>query len=191
MTEAQPVYITDPDWPAHVRAFWFETLGPEQWFIKDVDVDKKITATFQQLYEELAVRPEHCPITTGADALALIIVLDQFPRNMFRDTPRAFATDDVALRLAEEAVAAGLDKTLSARECQFLYMPFQHSEDAAVHVRSIALYEALGLDSVLEFAQRHKQVIDRYGRFPHRNLVLGRCSTKAELDYLEQPGSGF
>ncbi len=191
MADIPSVNSSDPSWPSQVRAFWFETLGPEVWFIKDVVLDQKITAIYQPLFESLIAASDQLRATTAADTLALIIVLDQFPRNMFRDTPRAFASDDVALRLAEEAIAKRLDNELSARECQFLYMPFQHSEDADVQARSIALYEALGLDGALDFARRHKQVIDRFGRFPHRNRVLGRTSTEAEVAYLDQPGSGF
>jgi len=194
LEDAQKLRADNSTWPERVRKFWFETLGPEQWFIKDQALDWKITTSFQPLYEDLAVQSDQLRVTSATDTLSLIIVLDQFPRNMFRDTPRAFATDGVALRLAEEAIDAGLDNALSARERQFLYMPFQHSEDVEKHERSLTLYEGLSLESVLDFARRHKQVIDRFdrfGRFPHRNAILGRRSTDDELAYLKQPGSGF
>lgn len=181
----------DSTWPSQVWAYWFETLQPKDWFVKDNAIDVQIRQQFEPLYEDVIVRSDTLSATTALDTLALILVLDQFPRNMFRNTPRAFASDPVALRLSEEAIAQRLDQSLSARECQFLYMPFQHSEDKEVQVRSVALYEALGLDAALDFARRHKQVIDRFGRFPHRNAILGRASTEAERAYLAEPGSGF
>ncbi len=191
MADDRPVTANDPGWPTKVRAFWFERLGPEVWFIKDPRLDQKITIKFQSLYDSIFAKRDQLHATTSDDTLAMIIVLDQFPRNMFRDTQRAFASDNVALRLAEEAITLGLDKALDARACQFLYMPFQHSEEAGVQARSVVLYETLGLDGALDFARRHKHVIDRFGRFPHRNRVLDRTSTEAELAYLEQPGGGF
>jgi len=191
MAEDLPLTADHSGWPAEVIAFWFETLGPEVWFIKDVSLDQKITAKCQSLYAALFDDRNNLTATTAQDTLATIIVLDQFPRNMFRDTPQAFASDEVALRLAEEAIARGLDKQLDAVACQFLYMPFQHSEEAHVQTRSVKLYETLDLDGALNFARRHKWVIERFGRFPHRNLSLGRTSTKDEVDYLDQPGSGF
>lgn len=185
------VQFDDPLWPDKVIAFWFDTLGPDVWFIKDQAVDEQITSQFLSLYHALFDKKDQFVATTANDTLATIIVLDQFPRNMFRNSSRAFGSDDVALRLSDAAIAAELDHELSPRRCQFLYMPFQHSEDAAMQARSVALYEKLGLENALDFARRHKDVIDRFGRFPHRNRVLGRASTDAELAYLAEPGSGF
>jgi uncharacterized protein (DUF924 family) len=116
-------------------------------------------------------------------------VFDQFPRNMFRGTPEAFATDARALELADAAVAAGFDAHLGLHGRQFLYMPFMHSEDGAAQARCVALFGAMGSAELLGFAQSHKDIIDRFGRFPHRNAVLGRASTPAEIEFIKNtPG---
>ncbi|MHA1164911.1 MAG: DUF924 family protein, partial [Alphaproteobacteria bacterium] len=109
-------------------------------------------------------------------------------RNMFRGSTKTFMTDERALALAEETIAAGLDKKLTQQECSILYMPFQHSEDRDVQERSVALFEALGDAVQLDFARKHKTIIDRFGRFPHRNEILGRASSKQELEFLKEPG---
>lgn len=178
-------------WTQSVLSFWFDELGPEVWFIKDDGVDEKIRTRFSNLFQELSGQVNRLDVKTPEHALATVIVLDQFPRNMFRGEARSFATDGDALRLAKEAIARGFDKTLSDRERQFLYMPFQHAEDRGVQADSIKLYEQLDLPEVLDFARRHKQVIDEFGRFPHRNAIMGRPSTDDEKAYLEKPGSGF
>jgi len=113
-----------------------------------------------------------------------VIALDQFPRNMFRNSPRAFATDTLALSISLQAIAAGWDQQLTQQQRLFLYMPFQHSEDRAVQARSIELFTQLGLADNLDYAHRHKNIIDRFGRFPHRNAVLGRQSTTEELQFI-------
>lgn len=123
--------------------------------------------------------------------LAALIVLDQFPRNMFRDTPRAFATDPLALALARQMVDAGLDRDFSKDERMFLYLPFEHSEQAADQARCCALFALLEDSELLRYAQAHKDIIDRFGRFPHRNATLGRSSTHEEIEFLKQPGSSF
>lgn len=123
---------------------------------------------------------------TARGRLAAVIVLDQFPRNLFRNSPLAFASDASALALAVESVDAGLDETVSEDERGFLYMPFQHSEDAEQQARSVALFQRLGDEKSLKFAEQHKQVIDRFGRFPHRNEVLGRETTEEERAFLEK-----
>ncbi|MEJ2518190.1 MAG: DUF924 domain-containing protein, partial [Methyloceanibacter sp.] len=123
--------------------------------------------------------------------LAAILVLDQFPRNIYRGSPRAFATDEEALALSRDAIAAGADKELPPEQRAFLYMPFQHTETLADQRRSLELFEALGNPENLDFAARHYEIIERFGRFPHRNAVLGRVSTPEELAFLEQPGSSF
>lgn len=176
---------------AEVLKFWFDVLGPDGWFVKDAALDARITESFLTTYEDLSLRQADLHATTAHETLAQILVLDQFPRNMFRDTPRAFATDAVALRLSKEAIASRLDRILSPTERQFLYMPFQHSEDLEDQAQSVRLYEGLGLEGAISFARRHKDVIDQFGRFPHRNEILGRVSTPAEQAYLSTPGSGF
>jgi uncharacterized protein (DUF924 family) len=123
--------------------------------------------------------------------LAAVIVFDQFPRNMFRGTPRAFATDPLALALARQMVDAGLDRDFSKDERMFLYLPFEHSEQAGEQVRCCALFALLEDPELLRYAQSHKDIIDRFGRFPHRNVILERVSTPEEIEFLKQPGSSF
>lgn len=174
-----------------IVGFWFEALKPKDWFRRDDRIDAEIKARFGGLYEELkAGVPARWPTEPKA-ILAAILVLDQFPRNMFRDDARAFATDANALALAKLAIGEGVDARLTPEQRAFLYMPFQHSEDAGDQVRSLELFTALGNPLNLDFAQRHKAIIDRFGRFPHRNALLGRQSTEEELDFLQEPGSSF
>ena len=130
-------------------------------------------------------------LDTPEGYLAAIIVLDQFPRNMFRGDARAFATDEAGLELAKWAIAEGLDEKLTRDQLVFLYMPFQHSEDRDDQARAIALYAMLGKPLNLDFALRHQAVVDRFGRFPHRNALLGRASTEEEQAFLAEPGSSF
>ena len=171
------------DWAASILHYWFEELQPAAWFRKDERVDAAIGERFGALYERLAqIRPEQ--LTTALECIAAVIVLDQFPRNMFRGSPRAFATDALALSIAQHAIAAGLDQQLTPQQRLFLYMPLQHSEDRAVQARSIELFTQLGLAENLDYAQRHKDIVDRFGRFPHRNAVLGRDSTTEELQFV-------
>jgi len=128
--------------------------------------------------------------STPLAALALVVVLDQFSRNMFRGTPRAFVGDPAALAAAAGLIERGFDRVLSAQERTFTYMPFEHAEDIAAQRRSLALFEALDPND-MEYARRHHEIIARFGRFPHRNAVLGRESTPEEIEFLKQPGSLF
>ena len=171
------------DWAAQILRYWFEELQPEAWFRSDARVDAAIRERFGSCYEQLTqIRPEQ--LATPSECLAAVIVLDQFPRNMFRGSPRAFATDALALSISQRAIAAGLDRPLTQQQRLFLYMPFQHSEDRAVQTRSIELFTQLGLPDNLDYAHRHQDIIDRFGRFPHRNAVLGRESTTEELQFV-------
>jgi uncharacterized protein (DUF924 family) len=171
------------DWAAQILRYWFEELQPDAWFRSDAGVDAAIRERFGNLYEQLTqLRPEQ--LATPAECLAAVIVLDQFPRNMFRGTPRAFATDALALSISQHAIVSGLDRQLTQQQRLLLYMPFQHSEDRAVQTRSMELFTQLGLADNLDYAQRHKDIIDRFGRFPHRNAVLGRGSTTEELQFI-------
>ena len=171
------------DWAAQVLRYWFEELQPDAWFRRDDGVDAAIRERFSATYEQLTqIGPQQ--LTTPLECIAAVIVLDQFPRNMFRGSPRSFATDALALSIAQHAIAAGLDRQLTQQQRLFLYMPFQHSEDRAVQARSIELFTQLGLADNLGYAQRHKDIIDRFGRFPHRNAVLGRRSTTDELQFI-------
>lgn len=178
-----------------VLTFWFDTLTAEQWFAKDVQLDREITDKFAGLHAQ-AVACELADWRYQSDSpahgrLAEIIVLDQFSRNIHRDTPAAFAQDALALALAQEAVAQGLDAELSATEKAFLYLPYMHSESAAIHQQALVLFRQPGLESNYEFELKHKVIIDRFGRYPHRNAILGRQSTVEEVEFLKQPGSGF
>lgn len=175
----------------HILQFWFEELTPKQQFAKDAALDAAIGTRFGATLEA-AARCELWDWRSSAEGrLAEIVVLDQFSRNVYRDTPRAFAQDALALALAQELVASGQDQSLSAAQRAFAYMPYMHSESALVHATSIALFSQLGVANNLDFAQRHQDIIARFGRYPHRNAILGRNSTPEELAFLQQPGSGF
>ena len=174
-----------------VLDFWFVESGPENWFEKNDDFDVEIRERFGSVYRRAYDGELGDWIETPQGCLALMIVLDQFPRNMFRDDPRAFGTDAHARILLQYALEKEFDAALDARQRQFLYMPLQHSEDWRDQEMSIKLYAALGNDGVLKFAQDHKDIIDRFGRFPHRNAVLGRGSTAEETEFLMQPESAF
>jgi uncharacterized protein (DUF924 family) len=196
----------DPS-PAEVRTFWF---GPDtgagmaagfrpEWFRKDPAFDDSIRARFGPLVERALTLPADAPPAWGAapvDVLAEILVLDQFPRNLYRGQARAFAGDARALALALGLLARGDDQRLLPLQRLFAYLPLEHAEDLALQDRSVAVFTALaaahdGFAEVLDYAERHRDVVRRYGRFPHRNAALGRASTPAEVDYLAQPGSGF
>lgn len=176
---------------AQVRKFWFEELRPEQWFVRDPAVDAAVRTRFAGLYARVAVEVPISWLAVPVGHLAAVIVLDQFPRHLFRGDPRAFATDAAALAAAERALAAGIDRSLTPAERMFLCMPFQHSENRAAQARSVALFEAIGVPEAFESAKRHCEIVDRFGRFPHRNAVLGRVSTAEELAFLKEPNSSF
>jgi uncharacterized protein (DUF924 family) len=171
--------------------FWFEELSRKDWFRKDEALDSTIASRFGAIYHELSAGVPASWLETPEGVLAAIIVLDQFPRNMFRGDARAFATDEAALELAKRAIADGFDEKLTRDQRVFLYMPFQHSEDRDDQARAIALYAMLGKPSNLDFALRHQAVVDRFDRFPHRNALLGRASTDEERNFLSEPGSSF
>ena len=186
-----------------VLAFWFgapDDTGygkPRQaWFRKDDGFDAQIRARFLGEVEAAIAGQRNDRADGPRGALALLILLDQFPRNLFRNDARAFSGDALALELAGRAVEQGWDRDCLPVQRAFVYLPFEHSEALANQERSIALFTALGaehpeLAPYVDFAHRHHEVIVRFGRFPHRNAALGRPSTAAELDYLAQPGSGF
>ncbi|HJP99434.1 MAG TPA: DUF924 family protein [Rhodanobacteraceae bacterium] len=176
---------------AEVLRFWFEEAAPEHHFNRDDAFDASIRERFAETHAA-AARSELSDWRDTADGrLAEIIVLDQFSRNLFRDDPRAFASDVVALALAQEAIRAGADRELPAARRAFLYMPFMHSESRVIHVDAERLFRQSGLERNYEFELKHKAIIDRFGRYPHRNAVLGRKSIADELAFLEQPGSSF
>ena len=168
---------------AAVLRYWFDELTPEQWW-RDRTLDHQIAARFLDLYHRLrrAVPADWCETPRGM--LAAVLVLDQFPRNMFRGTAAAFATDARARALAEEAVRRGFDAALGVEEKLFLYLPFEHSEDAADQARAMSLIGALGNPQYTDFAKQHQAVIERFGRFPQRNAALVRVSTPKEEVFL-------
>jgi uncharacterized protein (DUF924 family) len=189
--------ITDA---AEVTDFWFGTspdYAPrEEWFRKSDTFDAQIRDRFGSAIEAALAGGLHDWDATPQGRLARIVVLDQFPRNAFRGSPRAFAGDALALAAARQLVDAGLDHELHPVWRCFAYLPFEHAEDLAMQERSVALFTALAaadarFEGHLDYAHRHHDVIRRYGRFPHRNAVLGRASTPEELAYLAQPGAGF
>lgn len=178
-------------WADGVLAFWFNELSPEAWFAPDPALDAICRNRFLALHEALVADPPDGAIMDARTALAAIIALDQFPRNMFRGTPRAFSSDPQALALARAGVDRGLDIGLTDNERAFFYLPFEHSEDVGDQSQSVRLFEAIGNETYTKYAVAHKVIIDRFGRFPHRNTILGRPSTPEELEFLRQPGSGF
>jgi len=174
-----------------VLDFWFVELKPEQWWKKDATLDALIRDRFAGLHQQ-ACQAELFDWRASAEgALAEVIVLDQFSRNIYRDTPAAFSSDVMALVLAQSAVEKHFDQVLSPVQRSFLYLPFMHSESAVIHQVAMALYNSLGLPGNLEFEIKHKAIIDRFGRYPHRNQILGRPSTEEEKQFLTQPGSSF
>jgi uncharacterized protein (DUF924 family) len=181
----------DSDWVANTLRFWFEQLQPTQWFTKEPELDEYIQARFLGVHERVAAAHESELLTEPRTTLAAVIALDQFPRNMFRGTARAFASDAKALALADKAVSRGFDACLSPNERLFLYLPFEHTEDPAIQARSVTLFRALGDPEQTKYALAHKAIIDRFGRFPHRNAILGRSSTPAEEAFLKEPDSAF
>lgn len=171
--------------------FWFNEIAPAKWWQKDTDFDQLVIDKFLPLHQQ-AMRAELYPWRSNAEGrLAEIIVLDQFSRNMFRDTPQAFSSDPLALTLAQEAIAVQADQALTPIQRSFLYMPFMHSESEIIHHLAAQLYKNNGIESNYNFELQHKKIIDQFGRYPHRNAILNRRSTEAELAFLAQPNSSF
>jgi uncharacterized protein (DUF924 family) len=168
-------------WEREVLDFWFG-LEPEQWWKADPALDEAIRERFHELWEEKRENLPDAFLGSPSDALAAVILFDQFPRNMFRGHADQFSTDPLALAVAKAAVERGLDEALSPAERGILYMPFQHSENMADQRRSLALFTALRDDYQLGYARKHYEVIERFGRFPHRNAILGRPPRPAEVE---------
>lgn len=171
--------------------FWFEEIDRSQWFKKDVEFDNLINSRFLDIHNKAT----KCELFSWRDSslgmLAEILVLDQFSRNMYRDTPKAFAYDSLALTLAQAVISGGHDLKLSPEQRVFVYMPFMHSESLIIHKEALKLFAKLGIESSLEFEYKHKVIIERFGRYPHRNSLLGRTSTEEEIEFLTQSGSSF
>jgi uncharacterized protein (DUF924 family) len=173
--------------PAEVIAFWREA-GPERWFKKDAAFDDEIRTRFLALHEAAARGDLKDWEASAEGALALLILLDQFPRNMFRGTARAFATDPQARAITASALLNGFDAQVPPEMRAFFYLPFEHSESMADQERGIALYTAAGDADGLKWAQLHADIIRRFGRFPHRNAALGRTTTPEEQAFLDEGG---
>ena len=176
---------------AEILKFWFDEIDPSQWWAKDENFDRLLAERFSAVH----ARATRCELfgwrVNAKGRLAEIIVLDQFSRNMYRDMPSAFVNDPLALALSQEAISAGVENQLTAMERNFLYMPFMHSESLQIHEVAIGLFKKNGINSSLDFEVKHKHIIERFGRYPHRNSILGRESTVAEVEFLKTPGSGF
>ncbi len=174
-----------------VNSFWFEELSPKDWWVKSEKLDQEIKNRFGQLHE-LAKKGGLADMrTTAENRLAEIIILDQFSRNIYRDQAEAFSCDELALNLAMEAVEVGDDLKLPQTQRSFLYMPYMHSESLEVHDKAVKLFESSGLADNLKFEHAHRDIIVRFGRYPHRNKALGRESTEEEVEFLSKPGSSF
>lgn len=177
--------------PEQILDFWFKETPPRQWWSKSEDFDRLVASRFG----EVLAAAERCELyrwrVRAGGRLAEIIVLDQFSRNLYREQPRAFANDPLALALAQTAIALRADLELAAAERAFMYMPYMHSESPVIHAQAVLLFGQPGIEANLDFELRHKAIIDRFGRYPHRNAVLGRPSTAEELEFLKTPGSSF
>ena len=174
-----------------ILKFWFDEIDHTQWWSKNDEFDQRVRERFAVIHAK-AIRCELFDWRKDAEGrLAEVIVLDQFSRNMFRDSPLSFAHDSLALALSQEAISAGSDQELSPIQRSFLYMPFMHSESLVIHEIAMALYKKTGIQSNLDFEIKHREVLKKFGRYPHRNRILGRVSTKEEIEFLKQPGSGF
>jgi len=171
--------------------FWFNEIDQSQWWVKDVAFDDVIRQRFLSVHQQASIGELADWRTSAQGRLAEIIVLDQFSRNIFRDTVESFASDSLALVLAQEAINIGADLELSPIERSFLYMPFMHSESLLIHNYAVELFSQPGMDNNLDFELRHKDIIERFGRYPHRNDILGRESTSQEVSFLLEPGSSF
>jgi uncharacterized protein (DUF924 family) len=176
---------------AAILHFWFDELTAEKRFAKDADLDAAIAERFGLARDTILASGARGWRDDADSLLAAVIALDQFSRNIYRDRPEAFASDKLALSLARLGIANGWDEGMTSERAAFLYMPFMHSEGADVQAECVALFTKLGDTEQLSYAKGHLDLIERFGRFPHRNAALGRSSTPEEVDYLKQPGAGY
>ena len=174
-----------------VLSFWFEESTPKQWFEKNTKFDLAIAKRFGDVCERASKGELAYWRASIRGRLAEIIVLDQFSRNLWRDTPRSFAQDPMALALAQEAIKQHDYNLLTPSQRKFILMPYMHSESSFIHLQAVELFRMLGDDDTLDYEMRHKAIIDKFGRYPHRNEILGRASTKEEIAFLAQPNSSF
>ncbi len=174
-----------------ILEFWFEEIDKSQWWVKDEEFDENMRQRFLEIHKKAVNCELYAWRKTSEGALAEIIVLDQFSRNMFRDKPESFTYDSLALALSQSTIARGFDSELSPEKRGFLYMPFMHSESLVIHSVAETLFTRLGNSSSIDFENRHRAIIEQFGRYPHRNTILGRVSTPEEEAFLCQPGSSF
>ncbi len=174
-----------------VLSFWFEDIDRSKWWAKDADFDFLI----RDIYLTLHKQANECELFKWRESakgrLAEIIILDQFSRNIYRGTVNAFSSDKLALALAQEAISLGKHHELNQAERNFMFMPYMHSESLRIHNVAIDLYKKNGTQASLEFEIKHREIIKRFGRYPHRNIILNRDSTDEEVDFLKQPDSAF
>lgn len=170
-------------WPADILRFWFEELKPADWWKKSDAVDRICKERFFDLWEEQKLKSAGAFTDTAETALAAVILFDQFPRNIFRDHADAYSTDHLAQQIAEKAVDLELDQQLTEQQRPFLYMPFMHAEDMRLQNKSVALFTKLGSNE--KFANNHRDAIAQFGRYPHRNTVLGRATRPAEQEAID------
>ena len=174
-----------------VLQFWFDELEPKEWWVKDSDLDQLISNRFRDLHKAANRGELWSWRQTPEGRLAEVIVLDQFSRNIFRDKPESFASDPMALVLAQEAVSLKVDEALNFQQRAFLYMPYMHSESLLIHEQAVKLFSVEGMEFNYDFELKHKAIIERFGRYPHRNKILSRQSRPEELSFLSQPDSSF
>jgi len=177
--------------PNEILHFWFNEISPEKWWLNDLVFDQEIKKRFMSLHNAARKGELFSWRKIPQGRLAEIIILDQFSRNMYRDTPQAFVCDALALVLAQEAIALGMDMKVVENQRSFFYLPFMHSESTVIHEQAVILYEKLANSASLAFEIKHLDIIKQFGRYPHRNIILGRTSTADELTFLQQPGSSF
>lgn len=177
--------------PEDILHFWFVEAGPGAWWKKSAAFDALVARRFAPIHAMAAAGELAHWRVRGRGRLAEVIILDQFPRNMFRGDARSFASDNLAVVLAQEAVQRNIQQGWPADWRSFLYMPFMHSESALMHEEAVRLFSEPGLEDNLKFEFAHKAIIDRFGRYPHRNAILGRQSTAEEITFLSGPGSSF
>ncbi len=176
---------------SEIISFWFEEAQSKQWWIKDPAFDKMIQNRFGSIHHQAS----HCELYSWRQEplgrLAEVIILDQFSRNIYRNHAKAFNQDPLALALSQEAIASNAQNLLNPTQKAFLYMPWMHSESKTIHEKALQLYSEPGLEFNLDFEKKHKAIIDRFGRYPHRNPILGRKSTEEEIKFLKEPDSSF
>ncbi len=187
--------------PQEVLEFWFDPAYSPYWFAADADFDMRIRRRFANAVEAATQGALDQWAASSESWLALVILLDQFPRNLYRGDARSWVADVKAQRVALSGIAAGFDQSLPPLQRVFAYLPLEHAEDMHLQQRSVGLFEALHSEAppeqreryaiFLDYARRHREVIKHFGRFPHRNAVLGRTDTPDEVSYLTQPGAGF